>query len=459
MDMCILSDDYEGGASGNGYNRGTVVNAMVAGDGVVVPKIQQYVLDSYRDSTANMEPTWDAQLNAMRNYWYLWNPNAGTGAHVLSDDMVTTPWATNPVDQGPAGEDANGNNLEAAFANYVDGYYHTGSSADAAANLSGPWHDNVIASGWYNKSGGNWLGGGPNGGTDLNNNDPTAMAAARAGLARFFTWYRTHKPSQFLVGNFSVLGDESDDPGVPMYQRPASVNTSLFGLLDAAMVESAFGATASGIQDSTEHFQGFEVVRQMIQYVDSAVQHPEYNQYTHYGLDANGEDADFNHSVGEAQRYSFCASLIIGQGAVAPGNADGAVMGAPEPWYDYYAVNPTTGVALAYGASTSSQIAAGRRWLGTPIDAVQTAPSQGKAYARRFRMPNGRTALVLVNPSANGGNYGAAPQTINLTSAFGGSWTHVTASGGNPGSNSSIDSGATVTSVTVPVGDGIILIQ
>jgi hypothetical protein len=455
MDMCILTDNSEGAAASAGYNRGAVVNAMIAGDGVVVPKIQQYVLDSYRDNDGNGEPLWDAQLAAMGDYWYLWNPNEGAGVHVLTDDVGPPGpiWSTNPVDQGPNGEDANGNNLEAGFANYVDGYYHTGATADAAANLSGPWHDNVTASGWYNASGGNWLGGGPNGGAVANNNDVAAMTAARAGLARFFTWYRAHDPGQFLAGNVNVLADLSDLPGVPIYQRPPSVNTSLYGLLDAAMTESAFGPA------STEHYSGFEQARILIQYVDGSVIHPEYNQYVHYGLDANGEDSDFNGSVGQAERYSFCATLIIGQGAVGPVSAAGAVTGTPEPWYDYYAVNPTTGVALGYSASTSAQVAAARRWLGTPIDAVQTAPSQGLAYARRFRMPNGRTALVLVNPSANGGNFGAAPQTIDLTAAFGGSWTHVAASGGNPGSNAGIDSGATVTSVTVPAGDGVILLQ
>lgn len=473
MDMFVLVDDEEGAALGNGYNRGTVTNAILAGDGVVVPKVTQYVLDSYFDpATQNFVPTWGAQMNAMSSTWFLYNPFPGT--HVFTTDPPpTTNYAYNPCNNGPGSLDANGNNCEAAFCRFCDQLYVSGTTgvsnnaADAAASLSGFWHDNTDASAWNFVGAGNWLGGT----TYYNSNDVTAQTVARAGLAQFFQWATANSAAKFNVGNVNYLGDLNDAPGVPIYTRAPSVNTSLYGLLNAAEVESAYGPA------STEHFNGFDTMRQLVQYVDGSVTHPEYNQYAYEGLNGTGNDTDFpvgsvgpgtggvNGTTGQGARYSICTSLCIGQGGISPQSSGQITSNTPGGFYDYWSVNVSTLVAVDYNTQQAS-IGSGRRWLGVPLDAVQTAPSvvagfspTGKCYARRYTMPNGRTALVLGNPSSNS-NAGAAPVTLTLATGFGGTWSKITASAGNNDANATVNSGATgLTSIIIPVGDGIILVQ
>lgn len=460
MDMYELIDDYEGAAASNGYNRASVVNGIIAGDGVIVPKVVQYVLDSYVDSNVGTPPNvgqngaiWGAQMNAMPN-WYAWRPDIAPGTRASMFGSPPNIWQYNPYDGGPAFEDMNGNNVEGAFALYSDNLFRTGSTSDAAPNLSGPWHDNIFSI-YPADVVANWLGTGPNtctgGGCPFPSQSVTVAPSLRTGISKFFSWYRMHASGQFIGGNVAVLDPQSDMPGVPMYHRPPSDIGPLNGTLDYAMAESAWGYNPPD-QASTEHFSGLNETRILIQYMDSITIHPEYNQYASENtMDTNGSDPD-SPGTGQAFRYGFCGSVVFGQGMYAP-------ISWLVQWFDYYAVDPATGISLSYGGSTSGQIAAARKWLGTAIDGPQTSPIMGHTtYARRFRMPNGRTALVLENPSCRGG-FGCGVDTINLTSTFGGTWTHVTASGTNSGSNAMIDTGGTTGSVSVPIGDGQILLQ
>lgn len=473
LDLCVISDQGEGGAAGNGYSRGAVVSAIQAGP--IGTKVQQYGLVSYFVPPSGQQGSiWGNQILPMGNYWFLYTPPSG---HTLTDDPGG-PWATNPVDQGGAGRDSNGNALMGAWAKYQRDLYIAGSlpgqsSNDVAVTLNGMWLDNFTASGWYNQTGGNWLGGGPSGGTIYNNNDIAAMGPARTGMAQYVAWFRANAPAQFVMGNINVIGDQSDAPGVYIWRRPYSVIGPLYQLLDAGMGENAFGGQGPpNFVNSIEHFLGFEGVRQFIAYLDGMVLHPEFNQYGNYNQNATGNDGDFpngssgsgtggaNGTPGQAARYVICAILCVGNGCHDPlsSAAVGGLINTSGGWYDYYSVNPNTLVAVDYQTQQSS-LGAGRKWLNVPIDPIQTAPTQGKCYARRFGMLNGRTALVLVNPSSNN-NPGAAAQTINLTAAFGGTWSKITASAGNNDTNSTINSGATgLGSITIPVGDGIILVQ
>ena len=42
MDVAVIGGDWEGSAASHGYNRGTLVNDINAGDGVVSPVVMQY---------------------------------------------------------------------------------------------------------------------------------------------------------------------------------------------------------------------------------------------------------------------------------------------------------------------------------------------------------------------------------------------------------------------------------
>lgn len=466
-DVAFISDNTEGGAAANGYNRNTVVNAIHVGDGAVKPIVLQYVLDSYfTPPTSQNGPVWSAQMSAMSSYWFVYRTDISPTTHATTGDPGN-PWLTNPVDLGSSWEDGNGNNMEAAFAKYSDDLFRTGSTADAAANLDGYSHDNIW-SGVPGDTYGNYLhytgaGSGcvgPYPCAVTPGLDATAMTSLRAGQAKFTTWLNNtsnaplnpfNSSPVLVVGNVDVSSSASklsDAPTTPMYQRAPSAFTSLYGTLDGAQAEDAFGP------GSIEQQAGFEQTRVMLAYYNNGlVKNQNLVMVGHHGIDGNGEDA-FGQTVGQALRYGLCGTLVLTNGVYLPYEISG--------WFDYTAVNPANGIALGYGGSTSAQIGAVRYWLGTPIDPIQTGPTQGTAYARRFRMPNGRTALVLENPSCNA-NSGCGAATINLSSAFGGNWTRVTASGTNLGSNPGVDSGATVTgpsgTVTVQPGDGEILIQ
>lgn len=472
----ILSDNYEGAAADNGYNRGTVVDAMLVGNGFTVPYIVQYQLDFYDDSrNHNGAPTWAAQLAAMANKWYLYRPDlnylcpgdahcdASNHFHASTPDGPPYTWQTNAVDLDSSWEDANGNNLEAAFAKYADGYYVTGSTADAAPHLSGHWHDDI--GGINNATYGNYLGPGPTSGTVYPGDDVTAMGHYWPGQAKFATWLHTNT-ARLAMCNMNLLTQLSSGGsylygGKPLWQLAdgdfATVMAGLINVFDAAMCENAWGYNSSTGQSSLERDAGFEASRMCLQRIDNMVKKPELNQYTEYGIDNNGNDGAVSGTVGQGTRYAICASLVVGKGCHAPLNAS-----VQPAIFDYYSVDHTTFTSLSFSASTSAQFGAGCRWLGTAIDDVQTGPMYGKCYARKFLTPSGRTAIVLLNPSASH-NPSAAPETVDLFAINGKSWQKIKASafstGGNVGSNTTVDSGAIVNSVTVPVGDGIILVS
>lgn len=87
MDMVGLGGGWEGSAGGYGYNRGTLVNAIQAGDGKITPVVAEYqAFDrmGYNGYTAGgapnnvVTPIWYGQVNAMANYWLLhWSVQSG----------------------------------------------------------------------------------------------------------------------------------------------------------------------------------------------------------------------------------------------------------------------------------------------------------------------------------------------------------------------------------------------
>jgi hypothetical protein len=457
FDVSVIGGNWEGSAAGYGYSREKFVSGIVAGDGAVRPLLLQYNIDdniNFVDGSSAPgigTPIWKAQVDAMAGFWYLWESGGG-GTHVTNAYDPGKLWMTNSVDLGPGWKDSNGNGMEAAFAAYHDGYYRTGATADAAPSLSGVIHDNFAAV--IGNSAGDYL-------HQNASTSPLEISVAKAlfaGQAEFIQWYRAHAPGQHVAGNCDFANALSDDSHL-LYQRPPSVIGPLNGALDSALNEASMGWTYS-----TEYWAGFEELVRLIQYNTAVVKSPQYNQILNENIDANGKDPFRTSTDGQALRYSFGVVLVSSDSCFSDAGGTGQsprlVPGGYYPaldWFDWYAVDDATGIALDYGGSTSAQISAHRYWLGTAIDPPQTAATLGLCWARRFRTPSGRIALVLLNPSALK-NPSAADQVVTLPP---GTWQALTASTGtNVGRNSSVDDGATgLTKITVPVGDARIVLQ
>lgn len=471
MDVMVIGGDFEGAAAASGYNRGTLVAAMQVGDGVGVPKVLQYnIADHFNTNNTSAPspsgtPTWSTQINAKASTWFLW-ASGGGGTHVNNAFGGAGDYQTNPCAL-TGSTDPSGLEMEGAFAKYHDGLYRTGGTADAASTIDGPFHDNLghtllSPTGDYTHG----VSGSTSGDNAANN------LAYRTGQKKFIDWFRANAPSQFIMANCAWTYILSDDPTHRQYQRGTAGITPLNGVLNASMNESQIGAVSGSI----EQYAGFEAFRGVCQFHEDQVLNPEYCIHQHISIDANGKDAQRTSTNGQALRYGFCGILCVANGTHTFFDPATKIAGnyynAPR-WFDYYTVDPATGVALDYATSTSGQVAAARRWLGgaaariTAPNLVDLTTGRTVGYIRIFtHAGTGKRRAVICNPSSQNNvgvppTTGAIPVTFNLVSLLGGTWKRVTASSGtNVGFNATIDSGATAnTNQTVAVADGQIFME
>jgi hypothetical protein len=456
LDLVIIGADWEGSAAGNGWNRGSLVNSLNAGDGTVSPHVSQYNICDHcvgpggRGSapSAGGTPIWYEQMNTMARYWFLWE-SGHSGTHVTTENNPHY-WMSNPVDLGSQSKDRNGNAMEAAFAKYVYDYYFAGSTADAAPNLGGFFHDNFNSS---SRVAGDWL----QTGTAVADNDASVYPSKLAGLAESVNWWRANMPGKLIGANTDWSGFMSDQGRLRVYQRPDSVIGALATTdkLDYHMLEGFIGEPWA-----TEHWAGLAACAAIAAYNAGISLHPEFNQNVTEAMDRSGECPGCTASVGQGMRY-FCGAAWVLDNGCASYFSRAYVTGnhyQTLDWFDWWSVNPATGQCLDYATSTPAQIAQYRKWLGTPLDPPQTGPDSSYGplvFARRFHTSNGRIALVLVNQSTNSGSNSAARVSLPA-----GRWQALAASSSNYGANSSVDNGATgLTSVTIPTGDARILLQ
>lgn len=456
FDLAIIGADWEGAAAGNGWSRGSLVNSINAGDGTVSPHVSQYNICDHcvgpggrgGAPSASKTPIWYEQINAMAPYWFLWE-SGHSGTHVITENNPYY-WMSNPVDLGSQSKDRNGNALEAAFARYVRDYYFAGSTADAAPNLGGFFHDNFSSS---SRVVGDWL----QTGTAVAGRDASVYPSRFAGTAESVSWWRANMPGKLIGANVVSSGFMSDDESLRVYQRPNSLTGALTttAKLDYHMQEGFIGE-----RWATESWAGLSACAAIAAYSAGMTLHPEFNQNVTEQMDRNGECPGCTASAGQGMRY-FCGAAWVLDNGCAGYMSQAYVPGGHYEmldWFDWWSVNPATGECLNYAKSTQAQIGQYRKWLGTPIDPPQTAPDRSYGplvFARRFHTSNGRIALILVNQSTNPGPNSAA--TVALPA---GRWQALTASSSNYGANSSVDSGATgLTRVTIPTGDARILLQ
>ena len=468
MDVAIIAGNYEGAAAGHGYKRGTLVNDINAGDGVVSPVVMQYNTcdrigapggSGLGAPSSTTTPIWWRQFDAMVSPWSVWQ-SGDSGTHVSSGYYRGNAyaWLTNPCDLGARSKDANGNAMYAAFAKYVHDYYFAGSTADAARNLGGFYIDNFATP--VGSPVGDYLqDGSPAAPTDI-----SVYQSLVAGLAEGVQSWRANAPGKLLCGNTGWMIYLSDDSSHRIFERPYTV----------------IGAHATTARMDFQDFQGFigetycmdtwyglARCAAYMAYSAGMVNRPELNLAENDALDSNGQCPGCTSSVGAGVRYWLASAWILDNGCpcyMSARNVSGGFYLSLD-WPDWLSVNPATGVCLSYASSTRAQLGQYRKWMGTAIDPPQVAPTTlvsftggPNVFARRFRTPNNRIALVIVNESTNY-HKGNASAVVTLPPVTGG-WQALTASSGNYGANSTIDSGATgLTRVTIAPGDARILLH
>jgi hypothetical protein len=457
FDAVTLGGDWEGNASGYGYSRESVVKAVRAGDGTVFPLVCQYDIFDNINSAGNTSPApettpiWYDQVEAMSSWWYAWE-SGGSGTHVtLPDDSAI--WVTNALDNGPPSLDAHGHTLQEAAALYAYDYYFggTNTNADAAPSLGCMFHDNFQV-----PAGGTVSGDWQHTGTATPSNSYDLFTPYMNSLNGYVTEWRSVAGGRLVVGNV-YWGIKLTDSDTPLFQRSDAKTLlgDVYGSLDSELYEGFEGMSWA---DETQF--GVAGMIPSIQFYEASAKNPALNVYANEGMNRSGEDYTANETVGQGFRYYLGLVWVLTHGIAAymsqsdvPGNDYQSL-----DWFDWYSVNPATGEALCYSSSTPAELGQYRKWMGTPIDEPPTTPNYDVAYGRRFRTPNARTVLLLVNPSANK-NSGAKTATGSLPP---GKWQALTASGcsGNLGSNPSVDDGAKgLTTFSVPIADARIYIQ
>lgn len=469
MDVAIIAADWEGSAAGHGYNRGTLVNGINAGDGVASPVVMQYNTcdrigapggSGLGAPSSTTTPIWWRQFDAMVSPWSVWE-SGGSGTHVSSGYYPGNAyaWLTNPCDLGARSKDANGNAMYAAFAKYVHDYYFAGSTADAAPNLGGVFIDNFATP--VRSPVGDYLqDGSPAAPTNI-----SVYQSLVAGLAEGVQSWRANAPGKLLCGNSGWMIYLSDDSGLRIFERPYDVigAHATTARMDFQEFEGFIGESYC-----METWSGLARCALYMAYNSGMVNRPELNLAGNHGLDSNGECPGCTSSVGAGVRYWLASAWILDNGCpsyLSRRTVSGGYYYSLD-WFDWLSVNPATGVCLPYAGSTRAQIGQYRNWMGTAIDPPQTAPSPNgsiisytggpNVFARRFRTPNNRIALVIVNESTNY-HKGNTSAVVTLPP---GAWQALTASSDNYGANSTIDSGATgLKRVTIATGDARILLQ
>ena len=223
MDVAIIAGNYEGAAAGHGYNRGTLVNDINAGDGVVSPVVMQYNTcdrigapggSGLGAPSSTTTPIWWRQFDAMVSPWSVWE-SGDSGTHVSSGYYRGNAyaWLTNPCDLGARSKDANGNAMYAAFAKYVHDYYFAGSTADAAPNLGGFYIDNFATP--VGSPVGDYLQDGSPAASDRHIGLPVPRRGARGGGAVLAcqrprqTLLRQHRLDRFTYRTIPAFGSSS----------------------------------------------------------------------------------------------------------------------------------------------------------------------------------------------------------------------------------------------------------
>jgi hypothetical protein len=402
-----------GGATLYGGSREAFVQA-IHGQSKIGARVFQYF-----DADNNLT-TWP--LGNVSN-WILYQH--GTSGPCASNASLPNFCNTNETLYPPA--DADGLHLEGEFAKALVSTLIDGSGVDSAPSMDGTFHDNTILTpqlaGDYARNG-----------TEEPVGDSTAGAWLRAGLAESYAYLQAHSKLITLgnVGGWGISGGPGDGTDA----------SGLSNLVQGGVIEGEFGDSWSA-----ETWSGFAMAKAHYQFCMANTVSPRLVLVHHSKLQANGSDPSGFASNGsptgygppyQAMRYGL-AFTLMDDGYYAT-TQDSSYYASERNWFDEFAVDPTTGTALAF-----PNVDAGIGYLGQPTDAPWPAPLASGVYERHFaNAATGKKWLVLLNPKGNG------VRTVPL----GASAKKLTGT-----QDPAVNDGATVTGVTLQDRDGLILLM
>lgn len=449
LDLLIIGAWWESNATA----LEAMASQMVAGDGVLFPLIVMYCLNNSR-FTNNQQAADQIStpiLYALLQKWRLLT----TGGATVADPFKTQTELVNRTDAVAA--DGNGNQSSAAFAKYMSDRHLTGSGNDNVPSISGFWQDvYAFPSDGGNGCNGNYLLDGVN----RNWFDAAVWPRILKGARAFSDWFKANKPTKKVFGNLSF---DVNIGGQQLFLKSRSSYSDLDQQLNASMCETFLGTGIS----SQEQRAGLAGAIACWQAQEDAMTNPENGQWTHYLIDANGKDARHSATNGQACRYGNACVLTILNGCylmIYPLTAKFEPGGQyPCQWvFDWMSVDLSGKQArcINYYTASSAAYAAGRKWMGRPLESRQSVKRFGSVYGRLYQNDSFNCQILsLVNGTES------AAQTVNLaTAGLGSTWQALSASGmvgyGAVGGNAAVDNGATnIGSLSVPAGDARLLVK
>lgn len=413
--MVILGGNFSGWASSAGRTRDQLVVSLKSqahtGKNAVTPLVFQYENANEMRLSNPWFPEWTAAVS--KNNWFVYNSGAG-------GTMTQSAWDASMVLVNPdhvVGTDqATGLHPYGLLANLMYQRYYLGTGSGgapmASTHLDGYFVDNMCQRDLAGSSA-DWQ----RNGTTPGSTDPTATAAVTLGKADY--------PAQLAQLDSSIIAGGNGEFGYDM--SPANTgglampSSNLSGKLGMTMQQFVW-ATAGGQMSNVLNFGGFSGAMTWYETLENNTKSGGYAVITGGVL-----STDY-----QLVRYSLGLTLMRNGWAVYAIDSTGNDVVDPSnlatyPVFDEFWGGSLNTAGYLGDASNSAQ------------GAEQSAPWVQGVWRRDF--VNG---IVLVNPKTNGA------QTVQL----GGTFYHL-----RGGQASNINNGAAVTSVTIPAGDGLILLR
>jgi hypothetical protein len=412
--LIILGGNFPSWPESQGRTRDQVVVSLKSrthvGVNALTPLVFQYDDANEMNPSSPWFPEWNTAVT--NNNWFLYaSGSSGTKAQAAFSSTYL------PVNMAHvAGTDqSTGLYPYALFADLLYQRYYLGTGSGGAAmastHLDGYFIDDMPERDLVG-SAADW----ERNGTDPSQTDPTATALVTLGKADYPAQLEILNPTLIAGGNLEAGYDNSPGStgglGMP--------STNLTGKLGLAMQQFVW-ATAGGYSNVL-NFAGFSGAMTWYQTLESNTKAGGLVVITG-GVLANDYQL-VRYSLGLTLMRNGWAGYAIqstGNDVVDPGNL------STYPVFDEF-----------WGGSLNT---AG--YLGSASNTAQGA-EQSAAWSQGVWRRDFENGIVLVNPSTNGS------QTVVL----GGTFYHLSGS-----QVPSINNGAAVTSVTIPAGDGLILLR
>jgi hypothetical protein len=412
-----------------------------------VPKVVQYYLtDSLVTGNTSFPNGLAGPYNKAQsfpNYWLWQNGNTQT-THATNGGYT---FANQTIGVLPGGSSqllSGGLNWEQWNAQYAYNFWITGTatnpapaSSDVAPGLDGLYHDNA---GTIPGCPGDYAFTGTNTATS----DANFQKSYGLGLGTGATWL-TSNTGLLMLGNIGAW-----------YTAASAAYPTVFqaGTFNGGLLEGAIGTTYG-----PDWYQGTGTASSPTgawsQYAGAIANSAATNYVIvgHLNLNSNGSDSNQSTAYA-AMRYGLTLALQNNGYYFASSGTGYSFVVLP---FDEYFVNPSTGVAVAY--SNAANVAPYVQWMGVPTSTWGTVAGTGASQTigglnvRMFYNATAGTTWVAIN-SPHGAATLSGGGSISATSLHAGSagFKHIN------GTQSSVNNGATVSSLSFSTGyDGVIV--